>query len=162
MSKPAIEKWWKRPTFTKRVLNIVFDEGHCIKEWADFRNKYLRVGDLRCLVTNTIPFYVASATLPDYMILEIANTLHLRPEKTHYLLRSNDRPDIHLMVRTMTFAANSFKDLNFLVPQNYQKDDPHPPKFLVFFDKILRMLVRSFEHVYPLPNAVGSCISIRR
>ena len=58
-------------------------EGHCIKEWADFRNEYLHVGDLCCLVTNTILFYVASAMLPDYMVLEIANTLHLHPEKTH-------------------------------------------------------------------------------
>lgn len=36
----------------------------------------------------------------------------------------------------MAFTANSFQDLKFLIPQNYQKDDPHPPKFLVFFDKI--------------------------
>ena len=71
--------------FTKHVLNMFF-EGHCIKEWADFCNEYLRIGDLCCLVTNTIPFYVASAMLLDYMVLEIANTLHLHPEKIHYLL----------------------------------------------------------------------------
>ena len=139
MSKPAIEKWWKWPTFTKHVLNIVFDKGHCIKEWADFCNEYLHVRDLCSLVTNMIPFYVASVTLLDYMILEIANTLHLCPEKTHYLLQSNDQPDIHLTVCTMGFAANSFQDLKFLIPQNYQKDDPRPPKFLVFFNKIKDM-----------------------
>ena len=71
MSKCVMEKWWKRPTFTRRILNMVFDEGHCIEEWADFRNEYSHIGDLHHLVTNTILFYIASVTLV------IARTLDL-------------------------------------------------------------------------------------
>ena len=88
------------------------------------------MGDLRYLISEDIPFYIASATLPSAVLLDIIDILHLRPGKTEKILRSNDRPDIHLMVRGLTFPANSFKDLSFLISDG----DSPVAKFLVFFD----------------------------
>jgi superfamily II DNA helicase RecQ len=49
-------------------------------------------------------------------------------------MRSNDRPEIRLVVRSLTYTAKSFQDLNFLIPDNFEEGDPPPDKFLIFFD----------------------------
>ena len=90
------------------------------------------MGDLRYLISEEIPFYITSATLPPAVLLDIIDILRLRPGKTEQILRSNDRPDIHLMVRSLTFPANSFKDLAFLVSNGHQEgDSPVAKKFLI-------------------------------
>jgi superfamily II DNA helicase RecQ len=88
-----------KPKVKKRILYVTFDEGHCISQWGKFRKEYLLMGDLRYLISEDIPFYIASATLPHAVLLDIINILRLRPGKTEKILHSNDRPDIHLMVR---------------------------------------------------------------
>ena len=123
-----------KPKMKKRILYFTFDEGHCISQWGKFRKEYLLMGDLRYLISEDIPFYIASATLPPAVLLDIIDILRLRPGKTEKILRSNDRPDIHLMVRGLTFPANSFEDLAFLIPNGYQDGDSPVAKFLVFFD----------------------------
>jgi len=59
MESEEVEKLWKKPKFTSRILNFIFDKGHCISEWGKFRKKYLYVGSLCYLIPDTIPFYVA-------------------------------------------------------------------------------------------------------
>ncbi|KAH9919666.1 P-loop containing nucleoside triphosphate hydrolase protein [Amylocystis lapponica] len=114
------EQLWRKPAFTSKLLYVVFDEGHCISEWI--------------LIPDTIPFYVASATLPAPVLLDVADTLHLRKGHTEHIFRSNDRPDIGLAVRKMQYAAASYHDLDFLIPDGFQEGDIPPPKFLIFFD----------------------------
>ncbi|KAF8991933.1 P-loop containing nucleoside triphosphate hydrolase protein, partial [Cyathus striatus] len=74
---------------------------------------------------------------------------------TDYILCSNDRPEIALMVRRLVYPANSFKDLSFLIPKDLHEGS-EPPKFLVFFDstketesacKYLRMLMPRSLHM---------------
>jgi superfamily II DNA helicase RecQ len=86
-----------KPKVKKRILYFTFDEGHCISQWGKFRKEYLLMGDLRYLISEDIPFYIASATLPPAVLLDVIDILRLRPGKTEKILRSNDRPDIHLM-----------------------------------------------------------------
>ena len=134
MGNKHVMKWWKTSKFTKCILNIIFDEGHCIRQWGSFRKEYLHVGELRYLIPDIIPFYVASATLPPAILQDIIDSLHLQPKMTKTFIRSTDRPDLRLMVQTMVFPANSFKDLAFLIPEGWKEGDPPPPKFLIFFD----------------------------
>lgn len=122
-----------KPKVKKRILYFTFDEGHCISQWGKFRKEYLLMGDLRYLISEDIPFYIASATLPPAVLLDVIDILRLRPGKTEQILRSNDRPDIHLMVRGLTFPANSFKDLAFLVSNGHQDGASPVAKFLIFF-----------------------------
>lgn len=126
------ERLWKIPAFTSRLLYFVFDEGHCIREWSTFREQYKHVGSLRHLIPETIPFYVTSATLPTPLLLDVMEILQLRKGHTEFILRSNDRPDIALGIHKMQYAAYTYQDLGFLIPDGYQNDDPPPPKFLVF------------------------------
>ncbi|EIN14065.1 P-loop containing nucleoside triphosphate hydrolase protein, partial [Punctularia strigosozonata HHB-11173 SS5] len=49
------------------------------------------------------------------------------------LIRTNDRPNIHIAVRAMQHPANSFADLKFLIPDDVNEHKP-PPKFVIFTD----------------------------
>jgi superfamily II DNA helicase RecQ len=137
MTSNEVSKLWKIPKFTKKILAFVFDEAHCITQWGVFRKNYLSLGLLRHLIPDPVPFYVASATLPKPLITEIARLLHLQPNNnTMRVLCSNDRPDISLAVKALVYPANSFKDLDFLIPWNWNEDMGPPAKFLVFLDNI--------------------------
>jgi superfamily II DNA/RNA helicase len=72
--------------------------------------------------------------LPPALLLDVIEILRLRPNKTEHIIRSNDRPDIRLMVWGLVFPALSFKDLEFLIPKGYKDGDPPIPEFLIFFD----------------------------
>lgn len=134
MNNPNVDKLWKKPQFTKKILNFIFDEGHCISQWGAFWKEYLQIGALCYLIPESIPFYIPLATLPPIVLSDIVDILRLRPNKTEYIIRSNDRPEINLVVRSLNFPANSFKDLAFLISEGYCENDEALPKFLIFFD----------------------------
>lgn len=139
---------WKKSPFTSKILHFVFDEGHCISQWGEFRKEYLNIGGLRYLIPETIPFYVATATLPAPVLLDITEILRLRSDSTEHVIHSNNRPDVHLIVRGIKFGLDSYSDLAFLVPENYVEGlTPPPPKFLVFFDstKVAEYAVRALR-----------------
>ncbi|KAI0681967.1 P-loop containing nucleoside triphosphate hydrolase protein, partial [Cytidiella melzeri] len=48
--------------------------------------------------------------------------------------RSNDRPNVALVVRRMQHPQNSYEDLAFLVPKDWKDGDSPPKKFMVFFN----------------------------
>ncbi|KAH9855607.1 P-loop containing nucleoside triphosphate hydrolase protein [Lenzites betulinus] len=127
-------KLWEKPAFAAKILYIVFDEAHCITQWAGFREEYKSLGDLRRIISGTIPFYMPSATMPVVVLREVKDAMHLRKGHTEYILRSNDRPEIGITVHRMQHAASSFKDLDFLIPEAFREGDVPPPKFLVFFE----------------------------
>ncbi|KAJ6595501.1 P-loop containing nucleoside triphosphate hydrolase protein, partial [Mycena vulgaris] len=132
----GFSKLWKKPEFTRRLISIVWDEAHCISKWAGFRPEYKEVGRLRYLIPRDIPFVIVSATLPPAVLSDVMNILQVSPKKVEIIRRSNDRANINLVVREMKYAMNSFMDLAFLIPENWQPTDPLPPKFLIFFDSI--------------------------
>ncbi|XP_006463784.1 hypothetical protein AGABI2DRAFT_152855 [Agaricus bisporus var. bisporus H97] len=136
VTSDELKDLWKRPSFTRRLLGFVFDEGHCISQWGRFRKHYLAVGIIRYLIPEPVPFYVASATLPPPTITEIRRLLHINSDNLTPILCSNDRPDVTLVVRELTCSSSSYQDLGFLIPYNWQDGMEKPKKFLVFFDDI--------------------------
>ncbi|KAJ8689521.1 hypothetical protein PTI98_012419 [Pleurotus ostreatus] len=125
---------WKNRKFTATILNFVFDEAHCVSQWSSFRKDYLHLGSLRFVIPDTIPFFVASATLPPPVLSEVSEILRLRPMRTKRFIRSNDRPNIALIVRQIKYAVTSYHDLVFLIKDGWRRGDAPPPKFVVFFD----------------------------
>ncbi|TFK57860.1 P-loop containing nucleoside triphosphate hydrolase protein, partial [Pluteus cervinus] len=125
---------WDDRRFLSRIINVVFDEGHCVSQWKEFREDYEQMGELRMRIFRNlhVPFYVASATLPVEVLQDIKHILHLHPT-TKYFLRSTDRPDIQLHARHLVYPAGSYQDLDFLIPAGANKENP-PPKFVVFID----------------------------
>lgn len=139
------EKLWKKPQVVSRLLHFIYDEGHCVTEWAGFRQQYTEVGALRNILTD-IPIYVASATLPPPILDKVCSHLQLQAGNTEVIHRSNDRPNINIIVRGLKHAANTYRDLSFLIPENPTLDNP-PPKFLVFCDSI-KETQEAVEHLW--------------
>jgi len=134
MTNDHVTDLWKVPKFTAKILSFVFDEAHCISQWADFRKEYKNIGALRYLLPDRIPFYIPSATLPSQVLQDITNTLKLRHQNTEQIMCSNDRPEIALVVQEFVHPVGSYRDLNFLIPKDWKEGDPDPEPFLVFFD----------------------------
>lgn len=106
-----------------------------MSQWGKtFRSQYLHMGNIRFLLPNDVPFYVASATLPPPILRDVTEILRLRSDNTAKFIRSNDRPNIHIVVRPMEHAIHTYHDLAFLIPNDFKAGDPPPPKFLIFFD----------------------------
>lgn len=126
------------PKIASKLMYIVFDESpDCLSQrWGHtFRSEYFYVGNLRYVFPHdTIPFYVASTALPPHSLADVAHTLRLRPGKTESVFCSNDRPNIHIVVREIKYPVSSYHDLAFLVPDGFHTGSPRFPKFLIFLD----------------------------
>ena len=138
------EALWEDKAFVALLIKIIFDEGHCISTWGNFRSEYRDVGSLRDNLPN-VRFYVASATLSKALLDDICKILRLNEKRndTEFFLRSNDRPNVFIGVHRMQFPASSFKDLDIIFPRDWKPGDPKPPSFLILFDSI--------------PEAEGAC-----
>jgi ATP-dependent DNA helicase RecQ len=132
----GFSKLWKKADFTHCLINIVWDEAHCISKWAGFHPEYKDVGRLRYLIPRDIPFVIVSATLPPAVLADVMTILQVPPKKVEIIRQSNDQSNINPVVRGMKYPMNSFKDLAFLIPEKWKPGDPLPPKFLIFFDSI--------------------------
>ncbi|KAI0052949.1 P-loop containing nucleoside triphosphate hydrolase protein, partial [Auriscalpium vulgare] len=128
------ERMWKNSVFTSKIISLVWDEGHCVSTWGGFRPEYKEARRLRYLIPRSIPFFIASATLPTLVLQDVMDILQVQASKCLLIHRSNDRPNISLCVRKMRSAASSYKDLAFLL-EGVGPESP-PPKFLIFFDDI--------------------------
>lgn len=131
----GFDKLWKHEPFASRVISVIWDEGHCISKWSEFRPEYKNAGRLRYIIPKHIPFYVTSATLPPLVLQDVMDILHIRKDNAYIIERSNDRQNVSICVREMLHPANSYLDLAFLIPRN-RPSGWRPPKFLIFFDDI--------------------------
>ncbi|KAJ7231791.1 P-loop containing nucleoside triphosphate hydrolase protein [Mycena rebaudengoi] len=136
----GFSKLWNDKDFMSKVISVVWDEAQCISKWGDFRPEYKTAGTLRNFIPHDIPFYITSATLPPDVLHDVMAILGMRETKTEIFMRSNDRSNIHLTVRKMKYAMNSFKDLAFLIPPDWDPSKPLPYKFTIFFDSITESL----------------------
>ncbi|OCH85845.1 P-loop containing nucleoside triphosphate hydrolase protein [Obba rivulosa] len=157
-AKNAMDETFQKSAFTSRLLYFVFDEGHCVSGWSSFREQYKYIGNLHFLISDTIPFYVASATLPSPILSDITDSLNLRSKCTDHIFRLNDWLDIAISVRKMQHAVNIFKDFNALILDNFQEGDPPPLKFLIFFDSIKEAEVAVWHLRSCLPDTLRSKI----
>ena len=135
MANSDVQDLWKKYKVTKRLLNFIFNKGQCISQWGSFWNEYLHLGSLRYLIPEAILFYVPSATLPSVVILDIGEILHLWADCTEHIMCLNDQPEIALVIQGLTFPANSFRDLAFIIPEGFHEGNPPPEKFLIFFNR---------------------------
>lgn len=121
--KGAFEKLWTVKDFVENVLSMVFDEAHCAALWGDFRPEYREIYRLRYLIPESIPFFLASATLPPPLLKQVTEALHIELCTCEIIRRSVDRHNISMTVRKIERAANSFEDVFFLLPANCTPDE---------------------------------------
>jgi superfamily II DNA helicase RecQ len=101
MSKVSggFEKLWEDKHLMSKVISIVWDESQCVSKWGDFCPEYKTAGNLRHLIPRRIPFFITSATLPPRVLGDVMAMLDMRMDNTYLFLRSNDCPNVHLVVR---------------------------------------------------------------
>ncbi len=59
----------KSKKFTRSLINIVFDEAHCIKEWGTtFHNSYQKLGQLHLLMGTRVPYHLGTAMMPPKLV----------------------------------------------------------------------------------------------
>jgi superfamily II DNA helicase RecQ len=127
---PRFRKYlWEVASFRDRVTRIIFDEAHCVLEWADFRPAYRRLHFL-CHLLQGATFLALSATLSPDMVQELQRALNLY--NLEVIRRSNDRANVSLIARPMKYSFASLHDLAGLVPLDRALDAPPVPKFMVF------------------------------
>jgi superfamily II DNA helicase RecQ len=97
-----------------RVVNI--DEAHCMNVWGgSFRPDYAALGLLRGRFPGSVPFLVASATLPEHVLDDIRGKLKLARD-VEMIQLTNARPNVALSVRVLEHSEDSKGDLRFLIP----------------------------------------------
>ena len=150
----GFEKLFSSPEFRARLTCVIFDEAHCISQWGSFRAEYTEISRLRHQLP-CIPMVFASATFSPLILSDIKMQFDLTAENTLYIQRPNDRPNVHITVRTIERAISSYADLAFLIPEG----DNIPQKFLIFFDSINECVAAGSSLRHRLPPELRDKIS---
>ncbi|KAF8973654.1 P-loop containing nucleoside triphosphate hydrolase protein [Flammula alnicola] len=107
----------RRPEFGPRCLSIFIDEAHCISHWgASFRKAYSSIGIVRAFLPRNTPIVAVTATLTPLVHQDILSKLQFDRSEHLFVNIGNDRANVSQVVRAMEHPANSFRDLDFLVP----------------------------------------------
>ncbi|KAK6985204.1 p-loop containing nucleoside triphosphate hydrolase protein [Favolaschia claudopus] len=114
------DKEWRvisdSPVFRSKLLFAAVDEVHLIREWgADFRIAFNTIGlFFRGRFPPSTAIVALSATLaPGPETSAICNSLGLFPGAFHLIRRSNERPNVQLVMQTLThgIGGEDFPDL---------------------------------------------------
>lgn len=125
-------KLFRNEKFSSKIIALVLDEAHCISQWGSFRPEYRDLSRLHSQLPG-LTFHITSATLPQYIMDDVLQTLNIKRAELFFLHRSNDRPNLAIVVREIQHPLNSFADLDFLV-DGWASGGSPPPKFLILFD----------------------------
>lgn len=125
-------KLFQNSRFTSKIMGVVIDEAHCVSQWGSFRPEYKEISRLHSVLPG-IKFLITSATLPRFVLTDVLGILHITPDQLFTIHRSNDRPNVAIVVREIQHSLTSFADLDFLV-DGWASGGPPPPKFLIIFD----------------------------
>ena len=121
LSKVFITQLIRNREFASRLLSIVVDEAHVVSHWgAGFRKKYGTLGILRALLPRNTPFVAMSATLSPRVRKDVMQKLQYDENSYTDLSLGNDRENVSIVVRAMQHAMNTYRDLDFIIPDNLE------------------------------------------
>ena len=136
----GFQRLLRKTKFSSQLIAIIIDEVHCLNLWSSFRNDYQDLGRLRFILPNRVCFALVSATLLRPVLTPVLTHLGITSSDLYALRLSNDRNNIALVVRKMQYPANSFRDLDVLVPGMTVPDTSggsqrsRHKKFVIFFN----------------------------
>ena len=95
--------------YRKSLISVVVDEAHCISQWGlpgsskstclPFRVWYSNLGELRSLISSTVPSVVLTATASTSTKRDIFKTLNLDMKSVVVIERSPEKPNIRFDVQ---------------------------------------------------------------
>lgn len=125
----------KNSTFNLRLARIIFDECHCLFDWATFRPQYGEFDSLFASLPRHVRLLFASATVTDTMREQLLLHFQLNPSETRLIQLRNETPNVFIQVHRMPGAKDYYNVMANLLPDNPESlplNAAAPPKFLVF------------------------------
>ena len=119
--------------FRKRVCLLAVDEAHLLDTWGNsFRKAYLQIEFMRARFEPALVMIAMTATLlPGEQTERVRKFIGLR-DNHHTVQRSNRRPEIQLLFRTLSHGIENweFMDLRWIINDMWQK------KIIIFCSSI--------------------------
>jgi superfamily II DNA helicase RecQ len=135
-SRRFVEKVLRRPEFGPRVLSVFVDEAHCVSHWgASFCKKYATIGIVRAFLPHSTPMIAVTATLTPVVQRDVLQKLEFDPNNYIFVNIGNDRPNVTQVVHAMEHPMNSFRDIDFVIPDSINSPADIPKTF-VYADDI--------------------------
>ncbi|KAJ6619270.1 P-loop containing nucleoside triphosphate hydrolase protein [Mycena sp. CBHHK59/15] len=117
LSRRFIERVLRKSEFGACCLSVFIDQAHCISHWGDsFRKKYASIGIIRAFLPHSMPIIAVTATLTPCVCQDLITKLQFNPNDYIYCSIGNDRPNVAQIVCALEHPANSYWDLDFLLP----------------------------------------------
>ncbi|KAK7013470.1 ATP-dependent DNA helicase Q-like 3 [Favolaschia claudopus] len=121
LSRQFVDGVLRKSDFGSRCLSVFIDEAHCISHWgASFRKKYASIGLIRAFLPRCVSIIAVTATLTPRVRDDLVSKLHFNRHTYMYRTIGNDRPNVSMVIRSMEHAANSYRDIDFVVPEDNQ------------------------------------------
>jgi superfamily II DNA helicase RecQ len=131
------------PLFKQQLALVVIDEAHLVSQWGKgFRREYARLGQLRSLFGDSVPWFACSATLDAETLEEVKKGAGFAPDVT-IIRTSIDRPELVIRIGWIPQTSRQKASaLRFIFDEENPTDvevvsTPKPgriPKTVVFFD----------------------------
>ena len=136
LSKVFITQVIRHRDMASRILSIVVDEAHVVSHWGSgFRKKYGTLGILRALLPRGTPFVAMSATLSPRVRKDVLAKLQFPADGFCDLPLGNDRHNVSIVVRAMQHPMNTYRDLDFLIPEGTD-DSKKIKKTFIYADNL--------------------------
>ena len=88
----------KQPGFKERLSLVVIDESHLVSQWGrGFRAEYARLGCLRSLFGNDVPWFACSATLDNEALKVLMKGAGFQDDVS-IMRTSIDRPELLIRI----------------------------------------------------------------
>ncbi|KAH9913599.1 P-loop containing nucleoside triphosphate hydrolase protein, partial [Fomitopsis serialis] len=137
-SRTFIDRILRNSKFTRNIISLVVDEAHCVSHnhWgADFRKKYASLGVIRAFLPRGTPVIAVTATLTGRVLRDIQSKLHFPKGGSRFINMGNDRSNVALVVRAAEHPFDTYRDLEFVIPQS-AKQASDIPKTWIYVDNI--------------------------
>ncbi|KAL4242295.1 hypothetical protein ABKN59_012046 [Abortiporus biennis] len=128
--------------FQSLLGGVYIDEAHLVHESLAWRESYERLGHLRHIIGDEIPFICISATLPKVYRHSLCTYAGLKSDY-HFVNLGNHRPELATVVIPLKHEPGSFKDLLSVLPSTSSPVSDDIPKTIIYCDDV-EMLMKLF------------------
>jgi superfamily II DNA helicase RecQ len=102
-------------SFRERLILVVIDEIHLMKNWSSWRFDYERLNELRSILTRNVFFFAISAILKNQLIVQLVDILRFNVD-VKIIKKFVDRKDLFFSIQQIHhFSLFNFEDLRFLI-----------------------------------------------
>lgn len=105
-------------TFATRVCVIAVDEAHLLNSWgASWRKSFRQIGWVRARFSDVVMIALTATLRGGKHIRSVCEFLGLQRGQFHLIRRSNARPDIQILFRTMksSMGGKNFPELDWIL-----------------------------------------------